>query len=79
MKPEEREFVVDAGTSMLMLSRKGLNSAGLETVQVSKSPTTVITPNGEVHTNEEAKLYVMELDLFVTVKLLDDTPKVLSL
>ena len=33
---------------MHMLSRKDLNSAELETVRVSKSPTTVVTANGEV-------------------------------
>ena len=48
-----------------------MNSAELETVRVSTSPTTVVT---EVHTAEEATVYVKELDLFVTVKLLDDTP-----
>ena len=44
--------------SMHMLSRKDLNSAQLETVMVSKSPTTVVAANGEVHTKEEATVYV---------------------
>ena len=57
-KLEEREFVVDSGVSMHMLSRKDLNSAELETVRVSKSPTTVVTANGEVQTKEEATVYV---------------------
>ena len=35
IKPEDREFVVDSGASMHMLSRKDLNSAELETVKVS--------------------------------------------
>ena len=52
---------------MHMLSRKDLNSAELETFRVSRNPTTVITANGEVQTNEEATLYVYDLDLFVTV------------
>ena len=52
---------------MHMLSRKDLNSAELEPVRASESPTTVIAANGEVHTNEEATVYVRELDLFVTV------------
>ena len=43
MKTEERECVVDSGTSMHMPSRKDFNSAEMVTVQVSKSPTTVIT------------------------------------
>ena len=75
IKPEEREFVVDSGPSMHMLSWKGLNSAEL----MSESPTTVVAANGEVQTKEEATVYVKELDLFVTVKLLEDTPAVLSL
>ena len=79
IKPEEREFVVDSGASMHMISRKYLNSAEVETVRISKSPTTVMTVNGDVQTNEEATVYVKELDLFLTVKLLEDTPAVLSL
>ena len=79
IKPKEREFVVDSGASMHMLSRKDLNSAELETVRVSKSPTIVVATNGEVQTKEEATVYVKESDLFVTVKLLEDTPAVLSL
>ena len=38
--------------SMQMISKKDLNSAELETVTTSRSPTTVITANGEVQTNE---------------------------
>ena len=64
---------------MHMLSRKDLNSAELETVRVSKSPTTAVAANGEVQTQEEATVYVGELDLFVTVKLLEHTPAVVSL
>ena len=55
---------------MHMLSRKDLNSVELETVRFSKNPITVITADGEVQTKEEATVYVKELDLFVTVKLL---------
>ena len=64
---------------MHMLSKKDLNSAELETVTTSKSPTTVITANGKVQTNEEATVYVKELDVFLTMKVLEDTPAVLSL
>ena len=64
---------------MHMLSRRDLNSAELETVRVSKSPTTVVAANGEVQTKEEATVYVRGLDFFVTVKLLEDAWAVLSL
>ena len=62
-----------------MVSKKDLNSAELETMRISRNPTTVMTANGEVLTREEATENVTELDLFVTVMLLEDTPAVLSL
>ena len=62
-----------------MISKKNLNSVELETVTTSRSPTTVITANGEVQTHEEATVYVKELDIFLTMKVLEDTPAVLSL
>ena len=37
-----------------------------------------LAANGEVHTNEEAQVFVHDLNLFVTVQLLDETPAVLS-
>ena len=54
LKPEERESVVDSGASMHMISNKDSNSAELETVTTSRSPTTVIPANSEVQTHEEA-------------------------
>ena len=78
-EPEEREFVVDSGACMRVVNKKDLNSADLETMMTSRSPTTVMTANGEVQTREEATVYVKELDLFVTVMLLVETPVVLSL
>ena len=64
---------------MHMVSKKDFNEVELETVRVSKNPTTVVTANGEVLAEEEATVYVRELDLFVTVMLLENTPAVLSL
>ena len=63
---------------MHMISKKDLNSAELETVTASRSPTTVITASGEVQTNEEATVNVKELEKFLTMKVLEDTPAVLS-
>ena len=76
---EARMFVDDSGASMHMLSRKDLSSDELDTLRRSRNPTTMVTANGEVQTNEEAQEYVHDLDLFVTVQLLDETPAVLSL
>ena len=76
---EEREFVVDSGASMHVVSETDLNSAELETMRTSRNPTTVMTANGEVRTNKEATVYVEQVELFVNVMLLPETPAVLSL
>ena len=64
---------------MHMLSRKDLSSAELETLQKSRNTTTVISSKWEVHTSEEAQVNFHDLELFVTVQILDDTLAVLSL
>ena len=79
IKPEERDFVVDSGASMHMISNKDLNDAEMDTLTKSCSPTIVITANGEVQPHEEATVYVNELDIFLTMKVLENTPAVLSL
>ena len=79
LEPEEREFVVDSGASMRMISRKDLSDAEMDTLTKSCSPTIVITANGEMQTHEEAIVYVKELDMFLTMKVLENTPAVLSL
>ena len=37
----------------------------------------LVTANGEVQTNEDAQGFVHDLELFVKVQILDDTPTVL--
>ena len=64
---------------MHMISKKDLSEAEMDTLTKSCSPTTVITANGEVQTQEEAIVYVKELDIFLTMKVLENTPAVLSL
>ena len=68
LKPEEREFVVDSGASMHMISKKDLSDPEMDTLTKSCSPTIVITANGEVQTHEEATVYVKEMDIFLTMK-----------
>ena len=79
LEPEEREFLVDSGASMHMISKKDLSDAEMDTLTKSCSPTIVTTANGEVQTHEETTLYVKELDIFLTVKVLENTLAVLSL
>ena len=70
---------MDSGASMHMISKKDLSEAEMDTLTKSCSPTIVITANGEVQTHEKAIVYVKELDIFLTMKVLDNTPAVLSL
>ena len=56
---------------MHIISKKDLNDAEMDTLTRSRSPTIVITANGEVQTHEEATLYVKELDIFLTMNVLE--------
>ena len=60
---------------MHMISKKDLSDAEMDTLTKSCNPTIVITANGEVQTDEDVK----ELDIFLTMKVLEDTPADLSL
>ena len=51
---------MDSGASMHMISKKDLNSAEMDTLTTSRSPTTVIKANGEVQTYEEAIVYLRQ-------------------
>ena len=64
---------------MHMISKKDLSDAEMDTLTKSCSPTIVINANGEVQTHEEAIVYGKELDIFFTMKVLENTPAVLSL
>ena len=63
---------------MHMLRKRNLRSDEMGTLRRSRKPATVVTANGEVQTNEEAQVFAHDLDLFVTVQVLDDTSAVLS-
>ena len=64
---------------MHMISKKDLSDAEMDTLTKSCSPTMVITANEEVLTHEEATVYVKELEKFLTMKVLENTPEALSL
>ena len=78
-RPEEREFVVVQEASMHLMSKKDLSSGEMDTVKRSRSPTEVLTASGEVQTHDEAQVFVHDLNLFVTVQLLDEALAVLLL
>ena len=61
-----------------MISKKDLSDAEMDTLTKSCSPTIVITANGEVQTHEKAMVYVQQLDIFLKMKVLENTPAVSS-
>ena len=70
-EPVEREFVADSGASVHMVSKKDTNSSELETMRTSRSPTTVMTANGEVQTREAEKNWCLSSNWTYSV---DRTP-----
>ena len=76
---EEREFTVDSGASVHMMSKSDLAQRQKETIRKSKESCTVLTAKGTITATEEATLYFKDLDMFITVQLLEDSPAVLSL
>ena len=63
---------------MHMISKKDLSEAQMDTLTKSCSLTIVITANGEVPTHEERIVCVKQLCIFLIMKVLDNTPAVLS-
>ena len=64
---------------MHMISKKDMNDTEMDTLTKSCSLAMVITANGEVQTHEKATVKVKEMDIFLTMKVLENTPAVLSL
>ena len=64
---------------MHMISKEDLSDAEMDSKTKSWSPTIVITANGELQSHEEAIVYVKELDIFLKMKVLENTPAVLLL
>ena len=77
-RPKEREFVVDSGASMHMMSKKELSPEEMDSKKVQDSHCG-IDCQWEKHTHEEAQVFVHDLNLFVAVQLFQETPAILLL
>ena len=53
--------------------------AKIDTIRRSRAPTVTTTANGKAVSTEEAPVYVNNVDVFVTVMLLEDSPAASSL
>ena len=61
---EDREFIVDSGTSLSMISKLELTCGGKDAIRRSKEPTVITTANGRAESTEEETVYVNDLDVF---------------
>ena len=76
---KDGEFYVDSGASRHMMSKNDeLTSGENDTIERSKEPTVNTTANGKAESTEEATVYVNDLNVFVVMMLLKDSPEVLS-
>ena len=64
---------------MHIISIKDLGYSEMDTLMKSCSLTIVIVVNEKVQTHEKATVCVKELDIFLTMKVLENTPAILSL
>ena len=64
---------------MHMISKNDLTAEGADTIRALNTLCNFRTANGTVWTSEEATVYIKDLDMLVTVQLLEDSPAVLCL
>ena len=76
---EDREIIVDSCASLHMMSKNELTSGEKDTIRRSSEHPVITTANGKAESTEEATMYVNDLDVSVTMMLLEDSPAVLSL
>ena len=62
-----------------MMSKNEFASCEKDPIRRSKGPTVITTANGKAESTEEATAYVNDLDVFLTMTMLEDSPPVLSL
>ena len=76
---KERTFFVDSGASLHMINKSDSAPEDQEMIYKSKGPPVIVTAIGTTHTTKEATVCVCDLDMFVEVQVLKESPAVLSL
>ena len=74
----KREFRVDSGASVSKVGKNDWTPEDADTFPASKTLCEILTARGTVLTSGEATVRFEDLDMFVTVQLLEDSPPVLS-
>ena len=65
---KEREFMVDSGASLHVMSKSDLTPEEQEAILKSKDPSVIMSAHGNSHTTEEATVSAFDLDMFVQVQ-----------
>ena len=73
------EYVIASGASLHTRGRASLSFEEKKTVRQTHNPCVSTTSNGLVQGNREATVYIKDLDIFLCVRLFEDSPAVLSL
>ena len=73
------DFFVDSGASLHKLSKNELTCGDKDTIRRSRESTVNTTASGKAESTEEARVYVNDLVVSVTMVLLEDLAAVVSL
>ena len=65
---------MDSGATLHMMSRNDLASGEKKTIRKSRDLTVITTTNGKAESTKEALVYVNDLDVCVTMMLLEASP-----
>ena len=74
-----RVLIVDSGASLHLVDKKECTSTELSTLRRLPKAIELHTANGGIYADEEVRIHVDELGIWVWALALDDTPAVLSL
>ena len=76
---EDRACIIDSGAPLHMMGRTSLTREEMTTVKKASVACVSMIANGTVEANHDPAVYMMDLDIFVCVKLVEDSPAVPSL
>ena len=79
MQPKKRMYIVDQGASLHMMRLSLLNHREKKTIRQSINILDFQTTNGIVVAETQAKVYIKELGAHQWIRLVKDSPSVLSL
>ena len=74
-----REYLVDSGAALHIISQHALTKEELRTKRKLRTEVVLQTANGMAAASHEAKVYIVELDLYLWALILKDSPCLISM